>query len=210
MRWGPLDWDEWTARRADEPPMPSPEEHALLEFLDALPGRGRMTVADLGCGAGRLLPFLARRFERVVAVDYAPASLAVARRVCVGRDVVFRRRDLRDLTPFRNSFDAAVAVGSIVGPRPEDVDRILSQVFASLVEGGVLAATFPARARSSMPVPVRLAGGGLASGLLRFHEVELQYRMRRAGFRGLRIRRFAGVEPSRDALLCVATRRADN
>ena len=40
MRWGPLDWDEWTARRADEPPMPSPEEHALLEFLDALPGRG--------------------------------------------------------------------------------------------------------------------------------------------------------------------------
>jgi SAM-dependent methyltransferase len=210
MRWGPEEWDTLALRRPGEPEASTASERALLEFLDAVPGRDGMTVADLGCGAGRLLPFLACRFGKVVAVDYAPASLALARRVSPGKDVVFRRRDLRDLSPFRNAFHTAVAVESIVGPRPEDVDRVLAEVCLSLVEGGFLAAIFPASGTSGRPVPLRLAGDAPGPAPLRFHEVELQYRMRRAGFRGLRIRRFAGDGPSRDALLCIASRRGNN
>jgi SAM-dependent methyltransferase len=169
-----------------------------------------MTVADLGCGSGRLLPFLARQFGKVIAVDYAPASLALARRVCVGKAVTFRRRDLRDLAPFRNSIDVAVAIRSIAGPRPEDVDRILGEIHRALVEGGLLAAIVSASPRGRQRTPLRLAGEPSGPEILSFHEVELQYRLRRAGFRGVRIRRFDEGRGAPAALLCTGARRADN
>ena len=210
MRWGPEHWDAWTTGLAGHPCAPSPAEESLLDVLRRVPGRRAMTVADLGCGSGRLLPFLTRQFGKVIAVDYAPASLALARRVCVGKRVTFRRRDLRDLSPFRNSLDVAVAVRSIVGPRPEDVDRILAEVHRSLVEGGILAAIVPAAAAGSRVLPLRLAGGPSCPAMLGFHEIELQYRLRRAGFQAARIRRFDDPGGGPGALLCTAARRADN
>ncbi len=210
MHWGPEQWDAWTIARGGRDDVDSPAEKSLLELLGRLPKRRSKTVADLGCGTGRLLPFLSREFGRVIAVDYAPASLSLARRVCVGRDVVFRRRDLRDLAPFRNSLDVAVAVRSIVGPRPEDVDRILSEVRGSLVHGGLLAAIVPATPAGEAMIPMRLAGDADAPEMLGFHEIELQYRLRRAGFDGLRIRRFDTSGDRPGALLCTAARRADN
>jgi SAM-dependent methyltransferase len=210
MRWGPEHWDAWTTGTAGRECAPSPSEEALIEALHRVPGRRVMTVADLGCGSGRLLPFLTRQFARVIAVDYAPASLALARRVCVGKDVTFRRRDLRDLAPFRNSLDVAVAVRSIVGPRPEDADRILAEIHRSLVEGGLLAAIVPAATAGGKMLPLRLAGDPSCPAMLGFHEIEAQYRLRRAGFQGVRIRRFDELDGGPGALLCTATRRADN
>jgi SAM-dependent methyltransferase len=210
MRWGPEEWDIFTVERAGREAEPRPAEESLLDLLRRVPGRRLMTVADLGCGSGRLLPFLGRHFGRVIAVDYAPRSLAFARRVSAGQDVTFRRRDLRDLAPFRNSLDVAVAVRSIVGPRPEDVDRILGEIRRSLVEGGLLAAIVPASRRGIAKVPLRLAGDSAGPEILGFHEVELQYRLRRAGFRGVRIRRFEDAGDGRGSLLCTAARRADN
>ena len=211
MRWGPEDWDALIVDRArtggHELPL---AERSLLDLLGRVPGRRHMTVADLGCGSGRLLPFLSREFGEVIAVDYAPRSLALARRASTGEGVTFRRRDLRDLAPFRNSLDVAVAVRSVVGPRPEDVDRILGEIRKALVEGGLLAAIVPASPRGTATVPLRLAGDAAAPGLLGFHEIELQYRLRRAGFRGVRIRRFEEAGGARAALLCTAASRADN
>jgi SAM-dependent methyltransferase len=170
-----------------------------------------MTVADLGCGTGRLVPFLSRNFKEVVAIDYAPTSLALARRGFVGDGVVFRRRDLRDLTPFRRAFDVAVAIDSIVGPRIEDVDRILAQVHRSLKEGGMFVGTFPAAPPEGEPVPMYLTGHEPGAPMpLALHEVELQYRLRRAGFYGVGIRRFHGTDSQPGSLLCQATRRTGN
>ncbi len=210
MRWGPEQWDAWSRGRAGREDEDSPADASLLEVLSRVPRRRMKTVADLGCGTGRLLPFLSREFGKVIAVDYAPASLALARRVCVGRDVTFRRRDLRDLAPFRNSLDVAVAVRSIVGPGPEDVDRILAQVRGSLVHGGLLAAIVPATAPGEAMIPMRLAGDPPGPEMIGFHEIELQYRLRRAGFDGVRIRRFDAEEGCSGALLGTAARRADN
>lgn len=207
LHWGPDDWDLWLDRPRAPRAVPDDPSIAVREALDGLPATHRGTVADLGCGTGTWLSFLAERFERVVAVDYAPATLATARLRCVDPRVSFRRRDLRDLTPLRRTLDVAVALDSIVGPRTEDVDRILAQVHGGLVEGGILLATFPAASRDAGLRPVALAGDAPGSPddlPLRFQELELQYRLRRAGFRGLRIRR---VEPS---LVCMAVRRANN
>ena len=51
---------------------------ALGEELAALGGAG-ISVADLGCGPGSLLPLLTRHFGKVIAVDYAPQLLKRAR-----------------------------------------------------------------------------------------------------------------------------------
>ncbi len=208
MLWGPDDWDAWTLSRGTSRSAPRSGREVLRDFLLRVPGRRAMTVADLGCGAGEMLPFLASEFGRVVAVDYAPASLALARRVCLGKPVHFRRRDLRDLTPFRNTFHVAVALNSILGPRPEDVDRILREIHAALREGGLLAAVFPAATREPGLIPLRLAGDPAPPRPVPLHEVELQYRLHRAGFHAIRLRR---LEDDVEAcLLGVAVRRASN
>jgi 2-polyprenyl-3-methyl-5-hydroxy-6-metoxy-1,4-benzoquinol methylase len=45
------------------------------------------TALDFGCGTGRVLIPLARRFEHVVGVDVSPAMLAECRRACAERGV---------------------------------------------------------------------------------------------------------------------------
>jgi trans-aconitate methyltransferase len=203
--WGPDQWDAWTA----DPPPPDEagDGSALLrETLLQIPRRKNKTVADLGCGEASLTRFLASRFGAVTAIDYAPETLFRNRSECAGPNVTFHRRDLRDLTPFRNRFHVAVAAQSITGPSTSDVDRILSQVWNSLVEGGVLIATLPAGTGSDRPVTLVVADPDRPRGP--FHEVELQYRIRRAGFQGVRIRRID--IPAGPMLLVLAVRRGLN
>lgn len=211
MAWGPADWDALTlATPAGEGLSPCLEEEAVRGLLDRLPGRRKMTVADLGCGRGHWLPFLARRFERVVAVDYAPATLAMARRLHGDTGTVFRRRDLRDLTPFKRNFHVALLMRALPGPSVGDLDRILAQVWSCFAEGGLLVASVSAASRRGAPVPMRLAGDPNDSTPRHFTEVDLQYRLRKAGFMGIRLQRFAGDAAGPDVLLAVASRRANN
>lgn len=209
----PEEWDDWTAE-AGPPPGGAAADLAVREALHAIPGRKGKTVGDLGCGDGRLLPYLCGAFGQVIAVDFAPATLARAREVCAGLPVNFRRRDLRDLTPLRHRLDVALLVDAVNGPRASDVDRVLTQVAGSLVHGGVLVATFRARPRQGKtPVPLPLGDAAIEAGpdgLPAFHETELQYRLRCAGFRGLRLRRLRGRGGSPDALAVVARVHADN
>jgi 2-polyprenyl-3-methyl-5-hydroxy-6-metoxy-1,4-benzoquinol methylase len=50
-------------------------ENPLWAALAAVPDAARKTVADLGCGTGPLLPHLAERFDRVIALDFARGML---------------------------------------------------------------------------------------------------------------------------------------
>ena len=211
MPWGPEDWDTLTQEEQPRGTGTPSEEQALLLNLKKIPGRQRMTVADLGCGRGELLPFLKSHFRHVVAIDHAAASLARAREACHGKAVTFRRRDLRDLTPFRGAFHVALAVDSILGPRLSDVDRILDQIHRSLVEGGILLATFQAAPRGGKPraLPLRDERTEVRTPLI-LSEAEVQYHIRRAGFRGVSVRRLAKERGFRDRLLAIATRRANN
>ena len=210
MLWNPEDWDAVLARTEKLRSHGPAPLTALHEALEKVPDAERKTVADLGCGSGALLPLLADRFGHCVAIDYAPQTLARARKSCSGGAVRFRRRDLRDLTPFRNSFHVAVAVESIVGPRLEDIDRMLEQVRRSLVEGGRFFAVFPAMQRQDPPRPMRLAGHDHRVEVLCFHEVELQYRLTRHGFQGIRLRRVRDEDAGLDKLLATSTARANN
>jgi len=103
------------------------------------------TIADLGCGIGPLLPFLAERFGRVIAVDFAKGMLTRARERCQGlTNVEFYKRELTDLGEFAGQLDVAVAVNSLVMPDTAMLDAALRCVHATLRPDGHFLGIVPA------------------------------------------------------------------
>lgn len=200
----------------------------LLRLLDRVPDAKRKTVADFGCGTGPLLADLAARFQRVHAVDFSAAMLAQARARSSRRNVSFHRADLANLSRFRGRLDLAVTVNAVLTPDETRLDRIFAGLHASLREGGSLIGVFPAmepvlyqgylihqRERRSHAEGVARArtarllerskfdfvhGTYREAGAAQkfFYDFELQHRLRRAGFRRIRLGRV--TYPWNDAL----------
>ena len=209
MARGPEDWDRWLVEHEGPCPALPPTVLEVERWLGRLPARETKTLADLGCGLGTRLPLLAARFGKVIALDYAPAGIARLRRRYHNLGIEFRRRDLRDLCPYYGRLDVAVAIDSILGPRLSDFDRVLQQIRRCLVEGGLWLATFPAAPKRTIAKAMLLDGGDETPAPNEYHEIELQYRLQRAGLRGAAMRR-ATDQQGRESLVVRAVRRADN
>jgi SAM-dependent methyltransferase len=114
-------------------------ENPLWTALAAVPEAERKTVADLGCGTGPLLPHLAERFDRVIALDFAPGMLKHAQ-ARLGPEaaarVTFVERPMHDLDELAGKLDVAVAINSLVMPDVRLIDRTLRSIRASLKPGG--------------------------------------------------------------------------
>jgi SAM-dependent methyltransferase len=122
------------------PEVRNPLRRAVADLADK-----RKTAADLGCGIGPLLPWLAARFGRVIAIDFAEGMLARARERCRGlANVEFRRRDLTDLGDLAGQVDVAVAVNSLVLPDTAALDAALRSIHSTLRPGGNFLGIVPA------------------------------------------------------------------
>lgn len=193
----------------------------LLGALRRLTDPAAGTVADLGCGIGPLLPFLAEHFRTVYAVDFAAGMLARARERCTGlANVTFLQRSLTDLAPLAGTLNVAVAVNSLVMPDVPTLEASLRQIRASLKPGGHFLAILPAidavhyytmllldRAlESGKPLDAARKNAAhhadhslydFAFGQFRYQGLEqhfwqpfeVRYRLRRAGFRKVRLAR---------------------
>ena len=124
----------------DSPGIRNPVRPALTR----LARRGARSVVDLGCGAGPLLPFLAKRFENVIAVDFAEGMLARARACCRDIDnVSFVQASFTDLSAIRRPVDVAAAVNSLVLPDLEQLSGALAEVHRILKPGGTFVGIVP-------------------------------------------------------------------
>lgn len=102
-------------------------------------------AADLGCGTGPLLPWLAEHFQRVFAIDFAAGMLERARLRCAGlANVEFMQTSLTDLTALAGQVDVATAINSLVMPDVRALETSLRQVRAALRPGGRLLGIVPA------------------------------------------------------------------
>jgi SAM-dependent methyltransferase len=140
-------WSKWARSYEQEfvDPYRPDVRNPLLGELGALADPAGKVVADLGCGIGPLLPFLAQHFRQVYAVDFAAGMLRRARARCRGLDnVTFLHRGLADLSPLGGRLDVAVAVNSLVMPEVPDLEASLRAIRACLQPGGVLLAVLPA------------------------------------------------------------------
>ena len=123
------------------PDVRSPLGRALRRLADPA---GRV-VGDLGCGAGPLLPHLARLFHHVHAVDFAPGMLERARERCRELDnITFHECSLTGFRARTGLLDVAVAVNSLVMPRIPDIESALREILAALRPGGTLLGIVPA------------------------------------------------------------------
>jgi SAM-dependent methyltransferase len=121
-------------------------ENPLWRALAAVADPARKTVADLGCGTGPLLPYLAGRFQRVVALDFAPAMLERAAerlRPEAADRVTFLERPMHELDDLAGQFDVVVAVNSLIMPDDRLVDRTLRSIHACLRSGGQFLGVVP-------------------------------------------------------------------
>ncbi len=121
-------------------------ENPLWAALDAIADPEHKTAADLGCGTGPLLPHLAGRFGRVIALDFAPGMIERARGrltpEAAGR-VTFVKRPMHELDDLAGQIDVAVAVNSLVMPDVRLIDRTLKGIRNSLKPGGQLLGVVP-------------------------------------------------------------------
>lgn len=126
-------------------PYRSQQDNPLLTRLQNFGSAGARVVADLGCGIGPLLPFLASHFAVVYAVDFAPRMLDRARQRCGNlTNIQFLQQPLTDLTPLHGQLDVAVSVNSLIMPDVRQLEKSLQEIRTCLRPGGKLLAILPA------------------------------------------------------------------
>lgn len=121
-----------------------PVDRAVLDlFAELVVGAGLGTeVADVGCGTGRLEPYLAARGLRPRGVDLSPVMVETARRD--HPDFDFGPADVRDL-PFADASLAGVVCWySLMYLPPEDRPRAFGELFRVVKPGGFLTTAFKA------------------------------------------------------------------
>ncbi len=107
------------------------------------PGR----ALDLGCGRGELTAFLARLGHEVLAVDYSPQAIELAREAVdaaqVNDRVEFYCGDAKEV-PLRDKYDVAVASDLIEHMSPQELDRLYGRLAEHMAADGLfIVHTYP-------------------------------------------------------------------
>jgi SAM-dependent methyltransferase len=94
-------------------------------------------VLDFGCGVGGYLPFLARSFRHVHAVDWSSACVAVAaRRAATLSNVTVERSTPRALARLRGAFGCVVAANVVIHPAERVRDSLWRALRRVVRRGG--------------------------------------------------------------------------
>lgn len=117
-----------------------PVERMMLNLFAELTTLVGPDVADVGCGTGRLLPYLAARGLKPRGVDLSPKMIEVARRDNPGFD--YRVADLRDLPYATGSLDGAVCWFSLIFLAPDARKPAFTELARVIRPGGYLVTAF--------------------------------------------------------------------
>jgi len=194
MIWEPEDWGI-TPGDTQERIVPRGELfRSISPLLARIPERGAQRVAWLDRPAAGPLAFLSAHFSEVVVLRVERFE---------------SDREAGGAAHAERRFDVIVAPRPARFQRAIDLDRRFEAWFTNLTEGGLIVAAFPAVRRYEGPAALPLIHGDQDRLLPRLHELQLQYRLRRAGFRGVRLRRLDD-ECAGAVFVCTAVRRANN
>jgi SAM-dependent methyltransferase len=181
---------EWYAENLDGVLDRMPIERSVLTLFSELTlsaGLGEV-VGDIGCGTGRLAPYLAAQGLSPRGVDLSPGMVEIARRDYP--EFSFEVGDLRAL-PFDDaSLAGAVCWYSLIFLAPDDRDAAFAEVARVVKPGGYLVTAFK-------PGDGKLRRGGKLAGLGVEYDgywlpaEEMEARITAAGF----VTAYRGVRP---------------
>jgi len=214
VTWGSDDWNWWIRGDRDGRPSVAAQFELVHEILAGVPGREIKTIAHVGRAGASCLQFLSGHFAGVVLIDEAVERVSPLWTESEALEGGSSLQTLDVIRPSCHRYDVVLAVETLARPTLEDLDVALERARGCVVEGGLLLATFPAARQERVAREMLLRSDGAQFDAERLHEIELQYRLRRAGFRGVRIRRILDETYERaesgESLLCLAVRRANN
>ncbi|SDS11788.1 class I SAM-dependent methyltransferase [Actinoplanes derwentensis] len=131
---------EWYAANMPGKLEDMPVERAMLDLFAEMTAAVGTEVADVGCGTGRLLPYLAGRGLSPRGVDLSPRMIEVARRDNPGYD--YQVADLREL-PFEDmSLAGVVCWFSLIYLAPDARVRAFTELARVVRPGGCLVTAF--------------------------------------------------------------------
>lgn len=115
----------------------------IAEWVERLAGPN-VSATDLGCGVGRTLPMLAKRYAKVYAVDVSSQCLEVAERACDTHTNI--RYVHADLSKDRNSYPAAdvvLCINTLLNASLEVREPLIDRTCRSVKRGGHLLLVVP-------------------------------------------------------------------
>ena len=193
-------------------------KNPFFEYIAKFEGKNK-SVIDIGTGIGNAIPHLADRFAHVIAIDISEKMIEVAKNNHKFNNVSFFVRDARNLEEFHDKFDIAVAVNSIIIPSLKDLEKVIEEVYKVLKMGGKLIAIFPSMEailyqamlvedavfketgdeKKAKSMTVKEVGKNRFSFMFGidkegfrqkyFYRFEVGYRLRKPGFKHIRIRK---------------------
>ena len=158
-----------------------PEDRAVLGLFCELVLRADVgtNVGDIGCGTGRLDPFLAAHGLSPTGVDLSPEMIRVARRDQPGFD--YEVADLREL-PFPDASLAGIVCWySLMYLAPSDRPAAFAELARAVKPGGYLLTAFKA-GDGSLRRGGRTAGLGVEFDIYWLSPDEMERRANDAGF----------------------------
>lgn len=124
-------------------PLKDCAHNPLVDDLQALRSK-KLSVVELGCGLGELVPLLVKNFRSVTSIDFSPDMITQAKAGKSVGDAEFLVMDMADMRGLEGLFDVAVAVNSIISPDLAKLNRMTEEIFSILKPGGRLFAIIPA------------------------------------------------------------------
>ncbi len=151
----------------------------LTSFVELIAHRKPCTVADLGCGPGRVAAYLARQQLDVVGIDVSTALIARAREA--HPHIRFEQGRLDDLPFLDRSLAGAVCWYSIIYTPPDLLAQVFEEIARVLVSGGLLLLAFQAGAGDAV-VNTNAHGTGLSLKSYRHDADDVARSLQAAGF----------------------------
>lgn len=125
-------------------PLYSGVKNPVYNFVDKLDSRYYKRVVDLGCGRGKFLSFLSRRFKDVWGFEWSKNMILVTEKNLKGKkNVHLKRLDIRNMKPFHSYFDIAFSINSIVPHDMKVARNMTKEIYKILRKDGLFVGVLP-------------------------------------------------------------------